>query len=42
MSTGSGIFEGSPMSATALACHSPFASSWISQSCEVSAVAVKA
>src|SRR5262245_64575318 len=40
MSTGSGIFEGSPMTPTSLACHSPEASGLTSQSFEVSADAV--
>ncbi len=42
MSTGSGIFAGSPMAATSFAAHFPCASRLISQSCEVSAVAVMA
>src|SRR5262249_60818567 len=40
MSTGSGIFVGSPMTATSLASHSPEASGMMSQSFEVSAGAV--
>ena len=42
MSTGSGIFAGSPIVATSLACHSPAASCLTSHSFEVSAVAVMA
>src|SRR5205807_8987170 len=42
MSTGSGIFDGSPMSATACACHWPDASCLTSHSFEVSAEAVTA
>ena len=40
MSTGNGIFVGSSMTATSFACHSPEASGLMSQSFEVSAVAV--
>ena len=40
ISTGSGIFAGSPMTATSLACHSPEASGLTSQSFDVSAEAV--
>ena len=39
MSTGSGIFAGSPMVATSLACQRPCASGLMSQIFEVSAVA---
>ena len=40
MSTGSGIFAGSPIVPTSFAAHSPFASCFTSQSFEVSAAAV--
>ena len=41
ISTGSGTLEGSPMSATSSACHSPASFSKISQIFEVRAVVVK-
>ena len=40
MSTGNGIFEGSPMVATSLACHWPAPSCLTSHSLDVNAVAV--
>ena len=42
MSTGSGVFAGSPIGATSRACHSPLASCFISHSFDVSAEAVMA
>ena len=42
MSTGNGIFDGSPIVATSFACHSPLLSCLMSQILEVSAVAATA